>query len=731
MITRPFLAACAVLAAAALPVSAQKAPMTDTIKPPVAAKKPHNYTRHGVTVSDDYFWMKDQGYPKVDDVEVIAHLKAENAYFEAQMKPHAALVETIFQEMKGRLKEDESSVPQKDGDYLYWRRFEKGAQYKQWMRKRIGRADLAATDTTGKTSHYSEEDGPDEIVFDEVKEAAGKEFFRLGAITISDDDRILAYATDTDGSERFTIRFRDLTTGKELPDAIPGTNGSVVFSKDGKHLLYTPVNKEWRQEKAMLHTLGTDPATDRELYKEADKGFQVGLGMTHSEKFIILATGDNETSEVRLLPADNPLAKPILVRARKKGVEYDVEEHDGTLFIHTNEDSTQFGLKTASVAKPGEWKERIAPSKDFYMTGVATFADFFVVEGRDKGLDQVEIHQYAGGAPKRIAFPEASYAAGLDENPEYAVSKLRLSYESMVTPDTVTEYDLGTATQTTLKVQEIPSGYDASQYATERVEIVARDGTKVPVSIVYKKGFKKDGSGPLYLYAYGAYGYAIPPNFSTLRLSLLDRGFAYAIAHIRGGDDLGQQWQLDGKLTKRTNTFNDFVDSAKGLIALGFAKPGRVVAAGGSAGGELMGVVVNDAPELFGAVAAHVPFVDVLNTMQDESLPLTPGEWPEWGNPITDKAAFELIRSYSPYDQVKAQKYPPLFVTAGLNDPRVTYWEPAKWVAKLREVKTDKNILMLKTNMGAGHGGKSGRFESLREDAEEYAFFLWQLGMVE
>jgi oligopeptidase B len=690
----------------------QKAPMSKTLQPPVAAKKPHSYTRHGVTVQDEYFWLKDQSYPKVDDKEVLDYLKAENAYFEQQMKPHQPLVESIFQEMKGRLKEDESSVPQKDGAYLYWRKFEKGAQYKQWMRKPVA-------------------GGPDEVIFDEAKAAAGKEYFRLGAITISDDDKMLAYATDTDGSERFTIKFRDIASGKELTDTIPGTNGSIIFSKDGKHLLYTPVNKEWRSEKVMLHTLGTPVEQDRVLYKEDDIGFQVGVSMTQSERFIVISTGDNETSELRLLPTDNPQAAPVLIRKRKKGVEYDVEDHGDTLLIHTNEDSTQFSLKTAPVSKPGEWTTRISANPNFYMTGVTTFADFFVVEGRDKGLDQIEIHQYSGGTPKRIAFPEASYSAGLDENPEYRVDKLRLSYESMVTPDTVTEYDLASGAMKTLKVQEIPSGYDANQYATERLEITARDGTKVPVSVVYKKGFKKDGNGPLHLYAYGAYGYAIPPGFSTVRLSYLDRGFAYAIAHIRGGDDLGQQWQLDGKLTKRTNTFNDFVDVAKGLSALGFAKPGRIVASGGSAGGELMGVVVNTNPELWGAVAAHVPFVDVLNTMQDESLPLTPGEWPEWGNPITDKAAFNLIRSYSPYDQVKAQAYPPLFVTAGLNDPRVTYWEPAKWVAKLRAKKTDKNVIYLKTNMGAGHGGKSGRFESLREDAEEVVFFLKQLGMVE
>lgn len=699
------------LAILATPAFAQKAPMTDIPKPPVAAKKPHSYTRHGVTISDDYHWLKDEGYPKVDDVPVLEYLKAENAYFEAQMKPHAAWVETIFTEMKARLKEDESTVPQKDGAYIYWEAYEKGAQYKKWMRKPVA-------------------GGSDEVMLDEAKLASAHEYFRLGALSVSRDDRIMAYSTDTDGSERFTVHFRDLATGKELPDTIPGINGSLVFSADGKHLLYTPVNEQWRSEKVMLHTLGTPVSGDTLLYKEADQGFQVGISSTQSDKYIVISTGDNATSELRLIPASDPLAKPILIRARKVGVEYDVEEHEDTLFIHTNDISTQFRLVTASIDKPGEWAERIAPSKDFYMTGVTTFADFFVVEGRDRGLDQIEIHSYAGGAPKRVPFPEASYSAGLDDNPEYKISKLRLSYESMVTPDTVFDYDLAHAKLITLKVQEIPSGYDASQYTTERVEITARDGTKVPVSVVYKKGFKKDGNGPLYLYAYGAYGYAIPPGFSTVRLSYLDRGFAYAIAHIRGGDDLGQQWQLDGKLTKRTNTFNDFVDSAKGLIDLDFARAGRVVAAGGSAGGELMGVVVNTNPELWGAVAAHVPFVDVLNTMQDETLPLTPGEWPEWGNPITDKAAFDLIRSYSPYDQVKPQKYPPLFVTAGLNDPRVTYWEPAKWVAKLRELKTDNNALMLKTNMGAGHGGKSGRFESLREDAEEVAFFLWQLGMV-
>lgn len=681
-------------------------------KPPVAAKRPHSSTHHGVTIDDPYFWLRDQSYPKVDDADVLDHLKAENAYFEAQMKPLAPLVETIFQEMKGRLKEDESSVPQKDGNYLYWRRFEKGAQYKQWMRKPVA-------------------GGEEQVILDEALLAKDTEFFRLGGIAISEDDRIMAWSSDTDGSERYTIRFRDLTTGADLPDAITGTLGGFVFSKDGSSLLYGLVNDNWRIDTIKLHRLGTDPAEDKVIYFEPDHGFQAAVGTTQDRNWIVIGTGDNETSELRLIPARDPLAEPRIVRPRNTGVEYDVEAHGGTLFIHTNDVSPQFRLVTAPIANPGEWTELIPPSPSFYMTGVTTFAEFFVVEGRDNGLDQVEIHSYGSGAPKRIAFPEASYTAGLDENPEYDVSVLRLSYESMVTPDTVAEYDLATGVMKTLKVQEIPSGYDASQYATERVEIEARDGTKVPVSVVYAKSFGKDGSNPLYLYGYGAYGIAIPPGFSTSRLSLLDRGFAFAIAHIRGGDDLGQQWQLDGKLAKRMNTFNDFVDCAKGMVALGFAKPGRVVAAGGSAGGELMGAVVNSDPGLWGAIAAHVPFVDVLNTMLDDSLPLTPGEWPEWGNPIVDKAAFDLIRSYSPYDQIKPQSYPPILATAGLNDPRVTYWEPAKWIAKLRATRTDDNVILLKTNMGAGHGGKSGRFESLREAAEEYAFFLWQLAMTE
>ncbi|MGF7148672.1 oligopeptidase B [Sphingomonas zeicaulis] len=682
--------------------------MTDA-KPPVAAIKPQTNQRHGVSWTDDYAWLRDPGYPDVKDAEILAYLKAENDWFESAMAPHQPLIETLFQEMKGRIKEDDASVPSKDGDYLYWRSFEIGAQYRKWWRRPVA-------------------GGPDELILDETALAEGKEYFQLGAMDITADDRLLAYAVDDDGSERYTIRIRDLVTGETLPDLIEGTLGGIVWAEDNRSLLYGQVNDNWRIDTIKLHRLGTDAAADRVMYEEPDDGFQAGVGMTHSRKWILVATGDNVTSEIRLLPATDPDAEPVLVRARVPGVEYEVEEHDGTLFIRTNDTDTNFRLVTAPVETPGEWTELIAPSRDFYLTDVSTFADFYVVEGREKGLDQIELRDYAGGAPRRIAFPEASYVAGLDENPEYKVDTLRLSYESMVTPDTVVEYDVATAAQTVLKVQEIPSGYDASAYVTERIEIEARDGTMIPVSIVHCRDFARDGSQPLHLYAYGAYGYAIPPGFSTARLSLVDRGFAYAIAHIRGGDDLGQQWYLDGKLEKRTNTFNDFVDVAKALIERGYTAKGAITASGGSAGGELMGAVVNSDPDLWGAVVAHVPFVDVVNTMLDPDLPLTPGEWPEWGNPIEDEAAFNLIRSYSPYDNVTAQPYPPMLITGGLNDPRVTYWEPAKWTAKLRASKTDGNVLLLKTNMGAGHGGKSGRFDSLRETAEEFAFLLWQTG---
>ena len=681
--------------------------------PPVAAKIPHSFSHHGLTVSDDYAWLRDPGYPEVTDKTVLAHLEAENAWFESRMGERKPVIDALFKEMRARIKEADRSVPQKDGDFLYWIEFEEGAEYKKWWRRPVGAPDDGSAD---------------ELILDEVALAEGKDYFRLGAIAVSKDGTKLAWSVDDNGSERFTARIKVIATGEVLPDEIPGTLSGLIWVKDDTGLVYSLANENWRTDNARLHWIGQPLENDVELYHEDDEGFRVGAALSANEKWLIISTGDHETGEVRLVPADDPLAEPLLVKPRQKGVEYDVDERDGVLYIHANDTHENFRLATAPLSDPGNWTTLIEGTDDFYLTGFDLFRNFYVTEGRVRGLDRIEVRYYDD--PSRvepIAFPEASYEASLGDNPEWDMSVLRVGYESMVSPASVYDYDVATRSLTLLKVQEIPSGYDASLYETARLEIAARDGTMVPVSVVWRKD-RKPG-GPLHLYGYGAYGIAIGPGFSTTRLSLVDRGFAYAIAHIRGGDDLGRAWYKAGKLEARTNTFNDFVDVAKGLIERGFTQAGKISISGGSAGGELMGAVINSDPDLWGAVVAHVPFVDVLNTMLDEDLPLTPGEWPEWGNPIEDKAAFELIQSYSPYDQVKAQAYPPLMVTAGLNDPRVTYWEPAKWVAKLREVKTDANELILKTNMGAGHGGKSGRFESLKETAEEFAFILWQLGV--
>ena len=683
--------------------------MTRNPAPPVAAQRPYSYEQHGVTIDDPYHWIRDQGYPKVDDPEVLEYLKAENAYFDAMMAPQAELVETLFHEMKARIKEDDRSVPVKDGDWLYWWAFEEGAQYRKWYRKAVS-------------------GGADRLIFDEPAEAEGKEYFRLGAIEISPDGRYAATMVDDDGSERYKLRIRDLDTGEDVETITEVGIGAPVWSADSRGIVFTEVNENWRSYRARYHRLGESLETDVTLYEETeDKGFSVGVGKSHDRSLIIIATGDNSSTEVRFVSAGNPTAPLTLVARRRPDIIYSVDAAHGKLWVLANDEHINFRLAEADPARPGEWKTVLPGSETVYMRGVTPFRDHLIIEERVHGLDQIRLRRYSG-EEHRIAFPEASYTASLGSNPEFAPAAYRIGYTSMVTPVTVYDYHPAEDRLETLKVQEIPSGYDKSLYETERLMLPTRDGKLVPVSVVYKRGFHKDGKGKLYLYAYGAYGHAIPPSFSTARLSLIDRGFACAIAHIRGGDDLGYGWFLEGKLKKRTNTFNDFVDAAEGLIAEGFAAPGRIAIQGGSAGGKLMGVVANSDPHLWGAVVADVPFVDVLATMLDETLPLTPGEWPEWGNPILDREAFDLIRSYSPYDNVKAQDYPPMLITGGLNDPRVTYWEPAKWAAKLRATKTDDNLLLLKINMGAGHGGKSGRWESLREVAEGYAFIITQIG---
>jgi oligopeptidase B len=676
---------------------------------PVASQRPHTFTHHGIALEDPWYWLRDPGYPKVKNKEILSYLKEENRYFEAHMKAQQPLVDTLFREMKGRIQEDDSTVPQKDGEWLYWSTFEKGQQYRRHYRKPAA-------------------GGEDQLILDQNELAKGRDYFQLSEIVISPNGKLMAYAYDGDGSERFEVHFRDLISGKDLPDVIEDTLSSLVWSADSQGLVFGLANENWRTDSIRYHRLGNDPEKAKVLYQEPDIGFIVDVDLSAQEDWIIIEAGDQVTNESRLIPAADPTAQPILVSARQVGREYSIDLRDGTLFILTNDDHVNFRIATATLEKPSDWKTLIPGSDRHYLTDVGLFKDFFVTEGRIDGLDQIQIHRYDSPLqPEPIIFPESSYTTELSSNPEFDTPSLRIEYESMVTPETVFDYHVSEKRLEKLKVQTIPSGYDASQYQTERIRITARDGVQVPVSILMKKGFKMDGSQPLHLYAYGAYGLATPPDFAANRLSLVDRGFAYAIAHVRGGDDLGYQWYLDGKLQKRTNTFNDFVDAAKGLIEKRYTSKSLITASGGSAGGELMGAVVNQASELFGAVVAHVPFVDVLNTMLDDSLPLTPGEWPEWGNPITDQAAFEFIRSYSPYDNITAKAYPPMLVTGGLNDPRVTYWEPAKMVAKLRALKTDKNLLLLKINMGAGHGGKSGRYDHLHENAEEMAFILWQM----
>ena len=684
--------------------------LTDLPPPPVAAQRPSTTTHHGVAIDDPWAWIRDPGYPEVSDTGVLDYLKAENAYFEAAMAPHAALTETLFEEMKGRIKEDESSVPIAHGAWLYWSAFKQGTQYRDWYRKKL--------------------DGSDEaLIFSENAEAEGKDYFRLGAFATSPDGTKLATLVDDDGSERFKLVVRDLATATDLETVTDVGIGNPVWTSDSAGLVFTEVNDQWRSYRARYHRIGADPAAAVTLYEETDDiAFSVGVDRTTDDSRIVISTGNNSSNEVRFVPADRPDARLTLIRARAPDLQYEVDCAHGRLWILANDTHVNFRIASADPARPGEWTTVVAGTDRTYLRGITAHRDHLLITSRVDGLDQLTLRDYATGAEARVPFAEASYSAGFSGNPDYAPAAYRIGYSSMVTPGTVYDYHPADDRLEMRKVQEIPSGYDVGAYVTDRLTITARDGARVPVSLLRRADSPLDGSGKLFIYGYGAYGMAIPPSFSTARLSLVDRGFAFAIAHIRGGDDLGYQWFLDGKLKQRTNTFNDFVDVTRGLIDAGYARPDRVAAQGGSAGGELMGAVVNQAGELFGAVVADVPFVDVLATMLDDTLPLTPGEWTEWGNPIEDREAFDLIKSYSPYDNVTAKPYPPMLITGGLHDPRVTYWEPAKWAARLRATKTDDNLLLLKINMGAGHGGKSGRWNALHEVAEAYSFVLTQIG---
>lgn len=689
-------------------------------EPPIAERRAHVETHHGIQFEDAYHWLKDQSYPNIDDQDVLDYLKAENAYFEEFSGLIDSKVGEIFDELKGRLEKEDASVPYRDGKYVYQSRYVQDKEYRQHVRW------LIPNDTEDTDEYFAVPETGTQVILDQNELAKNLEYFRLGTFSVSPDDRLLAYSSDTNGSERFTLVVKDLATGELLSDRIENTGGSVVWASDSQSFLYVTVDEHWRPNRILHHILGTDPTTDRLVYEESDPGFFVGISRTTSREFAVLSTDDHETSEVYVLPLENLSQDLQLIAERRTKHHYTVDHGGGDFYVLTNDTHKNFRLAHTPIdaLTPDHWTSVIEGTDSRYITNFQALADRLIVGYREHGLDQIAILD--GQAPLQpIQFEEAVYSVGFGSsssgpNPTH----IRIFYSSLVTPNTTLDYDLSTGKRSVRKVQNIPSGYDADQYTSERKMASSHDGVMVPVSIVYRKGTPIDGTAPLYLRAYGAYGASSSPSFSTNIKSWLDRGFVYAIAHIRGGSEMGYHWYEDGKLDKRMNTFLDFIAVARYLITEKYTAPKRIAITGGSAGGTLMGVVVNEAPELWGAVVSHVPFVDVLNTMLDESLPLTPIEWPEWGNPITDKAAFEYIQSYSPYDQLAAKDYPPMLVTAGLNDPRVTYWEPAKYVARLRHLKTDDNLLFLRTEMSAGHGGKSGRYEFLREVAEAMAFVL-------
>ncbi len=665
--------------------------------------------------------------PQALDAEIRTYLEAENAYTEAMLADTKALQQTLFEEMKARLKEDDRQVPQPHGPFEYFPRFVKGGQYAQLCRvPRGGSADDA------------------HVLLDGNAEASGKSYWDLGSTAHSDDHKLLAYSTDDKGSELYTIRIRDLATGKDLADEIPDTHGGHrLGGATARRFFYIRVDEHQRPLFVYRHTIGTPAKEDQLVYAEKDSGFFVGLSGTQSRKFITIDIHDHETSEVHLIDADAPLAPPRLIAARRPGHQYGVEHHDGNLIITTNsQDAEDFRIVQAPVDAPGieNWREIVPHKPGRLIIDTAVFKTFIARLEREDSLPRIVVTPLRAATDVNasildesgehsIAFDEEAYALGMSSGYEFDTSRIRFIYSSMTTPAETYDYDMATRERTLRKRQEVPSGHNPADYVTRRLLAPAKDGELVPVTLLYKKTTPLDGSAPVLLYGYGAYGIAMPASFSTGRLSLVDRGFVYAIAHIRGGKDKGYRWYTNGRMKKKTNTFTDFIAAGEYLVAQGLTKRGRIVANGGSAGGMLMGAVANMAPDLFLGIIADVPFVDVLNTMLDKDLPLTPPEWPEWGNPLASKDEFEMIRSYSPYDNVEAKGYPHILALAGLTDPRVTYWEPAKWIAKLRALNTSANLVLLKTNMGAGHGGASGRFDGLKDTALNFAFALKVAGL--
>ncbi len=679
------------------------------MKPPVAKKEPKVLKIHGYELIDNYAWLRDRNDKK--DPAIIEYLTAENAYTESFMGQHKGFVDTLYNEMLGRIKQTDSSVPYKFGDYWYFTRTEEGKQYPTYLRSKS-------------------KDGKDaQVLLDQNEMAKGLKYFAISDFSPSDDGNYLAFATDSTGYRQYTMRIKDLRTGELLPDTIERTTSSE-WSSDGKYLFIgqeDAVSK--RSDKIWRHTVGTNK--NELLYEENNVLFEARVGRSRDQKMLFINSGAATMNEYRYLPADNPLGDWKVISQRRDGHEYSATYDNGEFFIVTNKDAENSKVVKAPASDPSEknWTDYIAHNPAIKIEGISFFDDYAVVSELENGLEYLRVMESkTQKSSARIETPENVYTMGLAANPEYDTPVIRYNYSSMITPNTTFEFDLKKRKSEAIKVQEIPSGHNKAKYETARVWATARDGVKVPVSLVMKKGTKLDGKSPMLLYAYGSYGASMTPNFSTARLSLVDRGMIYAIAHIRGGSELGEKWRQDGRMFKKMNTFHDFIDSAKWLIANKYTSNDRLVIQGGSAGGLLMGVVVNQSPETFKAAITQVPFVDVMNTMLDDTLPLTTGEWIEWGNP-NEKKAWDYMVTYSPYENVKKQSYPNMLIEVSLNDSQVPYWEGAKFAAKIREMKTDKNIILLKTNMGAGHGGSSGRYDRLKEIAFDYAYALSQVGI--
>jgi oligopeptidase B len=685
----------------------------ETAHPPRAEKRPHVFDVHGVSIEDDYAWLKADNWQEVlrdpaalpDDIRTL--LEAENAYAARMLAPGEDLRAHLFAEMRGRIREDDVDVPAPDGPFVYYRKHRQGGQHPLFCRR--GR----------------ETAGDEEVMLDGDALGAGKAFFQFGGVRVSPDHSKLAWCTDEKGSELFTMRVRDLASGADLPDEVIETSGTAVWSADGAAFFYVQLDDNHRPHRVMLHVLGTSVATDTLVYEEQDPGWFVGIRRTHSRRFCVIDLHDHDSSEEHLIDLAHISAPPRLVAARRPGLRYESEHHGETLIVSTNADGAEdFKLVVADLASPDVWRDFIPHRRGRMIMSHVSLAHHLVRLEREDGLPRIRIRDMLDGDEHEIALDEEAYSLGLENMLEFDTQTLRFSYSSMTTPREIFDYDMRTRERVLRKRQEIPSGHDASQYVTRRIFAAAHDGERVPVSLLYRKDITLDGSAPVLLQGYGAYGHASPASFSAARFSLVDRGFIYAIAHVRGGTDKGWHWYEDGKLARKPNTFADFIAAARHLCVENYTREGRIVALGGSAGGMLMGAVANMAPELFAGIIADVPFVDVLNTMLDADLPLTPPEWVEWGNPGKDEDAFKTILSYSPYDNVGAQHYPAMLVEAGLTDPRVTYWEPAKWVARLRERMTGGGPVILLTNMEAGHGGAAGRFDALKDVAREYAFAI-------